>query len=60
MKAAIWLKINALTPQYRGILWERLTAGADGQIPKVFEWPCPDENHPGNTDYAPESDSPAV
>ena len=44
---AIWSEINVLTPQYRGIRWERLTTSAEGKVPQGIQWPCPDENHPG-------------
>ena len=33
-------EINALTPQYGGITWDRV--GKDG-----LQWPCPTETHPG-------------
>ncbi|MBY5948332.1 formate dehydrogenase subunit alpha [Photobacterium rosenbergii] len=36
----ITAEINALTPQYAGITWDRV--GKDG-----LQWPCRDENHPG-------------
>ena len=35
-------EINRVTPIYCGITWERLNATDTG-----FQWPCPDENHPG-------------
>ena len=35
-------EINRVTPIYCGITWERLNATDKG-----FQWPCPDENHPG-------------
>lgn len=44
---SIWAEINELTPQYRGIRWDRLTASADGMISQGIQWPCPDESHPG-------------
>lgn len=44
---AIWREINELTPQYRGIRWDRLSANAEGQISQGIQWPCPDETHPG-------------
>ncbi len=44
---AIWAEINELTPQYRGIRWDRLTASNEGVIPQGIQWPCPDANHPG-------------
>lgn len=44
---AIWSEINALTPQYRGITWQRLSAQATGQFPQGIQWPCPDASHPG-------------
>jgi formate dehydrogenase major subunit len=44
---AIWQEINELTPQYRGITWQRLSTGVDGKIPQGIQWPCPDETHPG-------------
>jgi len=44
---AIWQEINLLTPQYRGISWQRLSADAKGHLPQGIQWPCPDENHPG-------------
>lgn len=44
---AIWQEINLLTPQYRGISWQRLSADDKGQLPQGIQWPCPDETHPG-------------
>lgn len=44
---AIWQEINELTPQYRGITWQRLNTGDDGKIPQGIQWPCPDATHPG-------------
>ncbi|MCF1438870.1 MAG: formate dehydrogenase subunit alpha, partial [Shewanella sp.] len=42
----IWREVNQLTPQYRGISWERVApttiAGKQG-----LQWPCLDEQHPG-------------
>ncbi|MCL1096826.1 formate dehydrogenase subunit alpha [Shewanella gelidii] len=38
----IWAEVNQVTPQYRGITWERLENNING-----IQWPCPDENHPG-------------
>ncbi|MBL6990597.1 MAG: formate dehydrogenase subunit alpha [Bacteriovoracaceae bacterium] len=35
-------EINDLTPQYKGITWDRITKLKDG-----LQWPCPDTNHPG-------------
>ncbi len=37
---ALFGEMRALTPQYRGMTWERL--GEFG-----LQWPCPDETHPG-------------
>ena len=38
--AAIMREINALTPSYAGITYDRIAE-------KGLVWPCPDKNHPG-------------
>lgn len=43
----IWHEINELTPQYRGIRWQRLSQQDNGDFPQGIQWPCPDEDHPG-------------
>ena len=39
--ADIWKEINALTPIYAGVTWERLEAG------EQLHWPVPSPDHPG-------------
>ncbi|RPH88288.1 MAG: formate dehydrogenase subunit alpha, partial [Deltaproteobacteria bacterium] len=39
--AAVLKEINALTPSYGGITFERLEKGCG------LQWPCPNEDHPG-------------
>ena len=58
---AIWTEITQLTPQYHGLLWERLApqtqfseANSGGASPhpslspsQGLQWPCPSIDHPG-------------
>jgi predicted molibdopterin-dependent oxidoreductase YjgC len=37
---ALWEELRELTPQYRGMTWERLAECG-------LQWPCPAEDHPG-------------
>ncbi len=37
----IFDEMRMITPQYRGMTYERL------EKPEALHWPCPDENHPG-------------
>ncbi len=39
---AIWHEVTQVTPQYRGITWQRLANNLQG-----LQWPCHDEQHPG-------------
>ncbi len=42
----IWREVNQLTPQYRGITWERV-APTSIKGKQGLQWPCLDEQHPG-------------